>query len=75
MKKIIKTINLLLLCSWLFVLPLRSILYIVRTIKEFTGQHQDKYSYIKTCSDQSILTTVEEKRVYNYKNLGEKCEK
>ncbi len=74
-KKLIDVILILMLAAYLSVLPIRSILYVVRIISEFTQPIEPYYEYINPCDSNYSPQTPEEERYYMYYNLDAKCEK
>lgn len=75
MKNILRYFLYLLIIIWLFVLPLRTGLYLLRSFKETTSPPAQKYDHIKGCENPEKLHTVEEKRISLYLSLGKTCKK
>lgn len=73
MKKKLTFVYFSLLGLWIFVLLMRSFLYIKRTITEFVYPPQDPYKHIVACEEGVIFKNDEEEIMYKYKILGEKC--
>ena len=78
MKKIkilIKEIFLSVFIVWVLFLPLRSLVYIIRIIKEFIYPPQNIFQDILPCQKNQGFKSIEEQRIYQYKRLGIICEK
>lgn len=73
--RLVKLFFLIVFFMWIAILPVRSIIYVTRTIKEFIQGPKHHYDYIKPCSEDLELNTFEKERFFKYRSLGVKCEK
>jgi hypothetical protein len=73
-KLLVKLLFYIIFALWLVVLPLRSIIYVKRIVKEFIDPPEPPYDYIQPCAHDLELDTLVERKLFNYRSLGVKCE-